>query len=368
MSSITVTNRALNRATLARQLLLERANMPPADALSFLLGLQAQTTNGPYQALWNRLDGFTPDALTALIKGKSVLRATTLRTTLHLHTAPDLLTLRPLLQPVLDRTFASPGKLRALKADRSAIRAAGIELLDQGPMTSGELGKALLARFPDSDPYVLAQVVQGGETLVQIPPTRVWGHGGPPLLSRLENWIGQGLGEPIALPALVLRYLAAFGPASVADMQTWCGLTRLAPAFDAVRDQLVSFTAEDGRTLYDLPDAPRPDADAPAPPRFLPEYDNVYLGYADRTRIQSDLARARMPLVNGYPSSFTVDGLIAGKWALARKKHTAHLTLTPFRKLLKREMADVEREGRAMAAFLSDGRADITAEFVPLSD
>jgi winged helix DNA-binding protein len=368
MSSITVTNRALNRAALARQMLLARANLPLPDAISFLLGLQAQTTNGPYQALWNRLEGFTPEALTTLIADKSLLRATTLRTTLHLHTAADLLALRPLLQPVLDRTFSSAAKISAIKADRAAVHAFGVELLDRQPMTSGDLGKALLARFPDGDPYVLAQVVQGAETLIQIPPTRIWGYGGPPILTRLENWIGQSLAEPIALPALVRRYLAAFGPAGVADMQTWCGLTRLAPAFDAVRDQLISLTAEDGRTLYDLPDAPRPDGDIPAPVRFLPEYDNVYLGYADRTRIQSDLARARMPLVNGYPSTFTVDGFIAGKWSLARKKRTAHLTLTPFRKLLKRELAEVEHEGRAMAGFLTDGTADFTADFVPVAD
>src|SRR4051812_15299874 len=121
MSSKTITDRALNRATLARQLLLERANMPIDDAVTFLLGLQAQTTNGPYQALWNRLSGFTPQALTTLITGKSLLRATTLRTTLHLHTAPDLLTLRPLLQTVLDRTFRSPAKLRVIKADPAAV-------------------------------------------------------------------------------------------------------------------------------------------------------------------------------------------------------------------------------------------------------
>jgi hypothetical protein len=136
MSSKTITDRALNRATLARQLLLGRANMPITDAVNFLLGLQAQTTNGPYQALWNRLDGFTPDALTALITGKSLLRATTLRTTLHLHTVPDLLTLRPLLQPVLDRTFSSPAKMRVIKADPAAIRAVGISLLDQHAMTA----------------------------------------------------------------------------------------------------------------------------------------------------------------------------------------------------------------------------------------
>ncbi|MDB5530457.1 MAG: hypothetical protein JWR51_3560 [Devosia sp.] len=363
-----ITDRELNRATLARQMMLERVDMPIPDAVAFLLGLQAQTTNGPYQALWNRLSDLTPSALTALIADKTLLRATTMRTTLHLHTVEDMRLLRPLLQPVLDRTFGSVAKARAIKADRAAVRALGIELLNQQPMTAGDLGKRLLEQFPESDPYVLAQVVQGAETLVQIPPTRIWGHGGPPLLTRIENWIGQGLAEPIALPALVLRYLGAFGPASVNDMQHWCGLTRLAPAFETVREQLITLTAEDGRMLYDLPNAPRPDADTPAPPRFLPEYDNVYLGFADRRRIQSDLARARMPLVNGYPSTFTVDGFIAGKWSLARRKDSAQLTLTPFRKLLKRDLAEIEKEGHAMAGFLTEGAAAITITVLPVAD
>ncbi|WP_299725240.1 winged helix DNA-binding domain-containing protein [Devosia sp.] len=364
----TITDRELNRATLARQILLGRVDSLIPEAVAFLLGLQAQTTNGPYQALWNRLSGFTHQALTTLIADKTLLRATTMRTTLHLHTVDDMRAIRPLLQPMLDRTFASPAKARTIKADRAAVRTLGVELLNQQPMTAGDLGKRLLEAFPDSDPYVLAQVVQGAETLVQIPPTRIWGHGGPPLLTRIESWIGQGVAKPIDMPALVLRYLKAFGPASVADMQHWCGLTRLAPAFEAVRDQLITFTAEDGRTLYDLPDAPRPDADTPAPPRFLPEYDNVYLGFADRRRIQSDLARARMPLVNGYPSTFTVDGFIAGKWSLARRKDTANLTLTPFRTLLKRELAAVDQEGRAMAGFLTEGAAAITPTVLPVAD
>jgi hypothetical protein len=368
MTDKPITDRELNRATLARQMMLARVDMGIPAAVSLLLGLQAQTTNGPYQGLWNRLNGFTHAALTALIADRTLLRATTMRTTLHLHTAADMRVIRPLVQPVLDRTFGSVAKARVIKADRAEVRALGVKLLDQQPLTAGDLGKLLLESFPESDPYVLAQVVQGAETLVQIPPTRIWGNGGPPLLSRIENWTGQGLAEPIALPALVVRYLRAFGPASVADMQQWCGLTRLTPAFEAVRDQLVAFTAEDGRTLYDLPDAPRPDADSLAPVRFLPEYDNVYLGFADRRRIQSDLARARMPLVNGYPSSFTVDGFIAGKWSLSRRKDTALLTLTPFRTLRDSEVAEVEREGRAMAAFLTEGAAEITAKILPVAD
>ncbi|KKB85251.1 hypothetical protein VW29_06770 [Devosia limi DSM 17137] len=360
----TLTNRQLNRATLARQLLLQRTAMPVIDAVDLLIGLQAQTTNGPYQALWSRLDGFTPASLTAAILDKSLLRATTMRSTLHLHTVPDLLSIRPLVQPMLERTFLSAAKASATNAARPALHARGVALLDQQPMTAGELGKQLVQSWPDGDPRVLAQVLQCLETLIQIPPTRIWGHGGAPLLSRLENWLGCGLAEPADLKQLTLRYLAAFGPASISDMQTWCGLTRLAPILESLRPQLATFTAEDGRTLYDLPDAARPDADTPAPVRFLPEYDNVLLGYANRLRIQPPEAKRLMPMVNGYPPTFTHDGFIAGKWSLARRKDNVRLTIIQFKRLRQRALAEVEQEGRAMAHFLTEGKAVIDAEFV----
>ena len=165
----------------------------------------------------------------------------------------------------------------------------------------------------------------------------------------------QGLGEPYPLPELVLRYLAAYGPASVKDMQTWSGLTKLAPAFEAVRDQLVEFAGEDGRTLYDLPDGPRPDPDTPAPVRFLPDYDNVFLGFADRFRTQPPYAKDRMVVVNGYVATFTVDGFIAGNWTQSRKKDVLTLSLAAVPQAEQAEIADVEEEGAAMGAFLADG-------------
>lgn len=361
----TLSDRQLNRATLARQWMLERTDIAISDAIAFLLGLQAQTTNTPYIALWNRIAGFSPGALTALITDKTLLRATTMRTTLHLHTVPDMRAIRPLMQPVLDRTFSSVAKSRAINADRHAVNRQGVSIIDEAPVTAGELGRRLLEHFPDSDPLVLAQVVQGAETLIQIPPTRIWGHGGAPLLMRIEKWIGQGLSEPIPLPELVLRYLAAYGPASVKDMQTWCGLTRLAPAFEAVRGQLLEFHGEDGRVLYDLPKAPRPAPDTPAPVRFLPDYDNVFLGFADRSRLQPAYARERMVVVNGYVATFTIDGFIAGNWTIRRTKNDLTIELAPFRKLTKAEKASVEAEGLAIGAFLADGAGPATIEWRP---
>lgn len=362
----TLTNRQLNRATLARQWMLERADIGILDAIGFLIGLQAQTTNGPYQALWNRLRGFRHEDLTALIADRSLLRATTMRTTLHLHTSADMRAIRPVMQPVLDRTWQTTFHKRVAGADREEVHRAGVQLLDQSPLTSGDLGKRLAATWPDAEPLGLAQLLHCRETLIQIPPTRIWGNGGPPLLSRIENWAGTPIGPAIDLPALVLRYLAAYGPATVMDMQSWSGLTKLAAAFEAVKDRLVTFTGEDARLLYDLPDGLRPDPDTPAPVRFMPEYDNIWLGFADRYRIQPELARNRMVLVNGYIAAYTVDGFIAGNWTMARKKDLLTISILPFRKLTQQEAEEVDAEARATGAFLTEGQGRIEIEWRPV--
>ncbi|MBE0579333.1 winged helix DNA-binding domain-containing protein [Devosia sp.] len=364
----TLTDRQLNRATLARQWMLERADVAISDAVAFLLGLQAQTSNGPYQGLWNRLAGFRHQNLTALIEDKTLLRATTMRTTLHLHTAADMRSIRPVMQSVLDRSWTATFRKRFADADHDAVHRRGVELLDEAPMTSGALGKRLAETWPNSEPLALAQLLHCRETLIQTPPTRIWGHGGAPLLSRIENWTGRGLDNPPALPDLVRRYLAAYGPASVMDMQSWSGLTRLAPAFEALKGELVEFTGADGRTLYDLPDGPRPDPDTPAPVRFMPEYDNVWLGFADRFRIQPELARSRMVLVNGYVATYTVDGFISGNWTLKRNKTDIAITILPFRKLTPAETADVEAEAHAHGAFLADGKGMVTVAWDAVVD
>lgn len=366
--SQTLTERQLNRATLARQWMLARADIAIPEAIAFLLGLQAQTSNGPYQGLWNRLEGFHPEQLTALIESKALLRATTMRTTLHLHTDADMRAIRPVMQPVLDRTWATTFRKRSGGADLDTVHRRGIDLLDAGPLTSGELGKRLAADWPGAEPLALAQLLHCRETLIQVPPTRTWNNGGPPLLSRIEHWTGRPLAAPIDPGALVLRYLAAYGPASVMDMQSWSGLTRLAPAFESVRDRLIEFRGADGRVLYDLPDGLRPDPDTPAPVRFLPEYDNVWLGFADRYRIQPQLAKDRMVLVNGYIAAYTVDGFIAGNWTVKRHKDRLVITLMPFRRLGSAESADVESEALATGHFFAEGRGDVTLEWLPVAE
>jgi len=356
MSHRVLTLRQLNRATLARQMLLERAEIGIVEAVRLLIGLQGQVSEGPYQALWSRLRDFRHADLTALIVDRTLVRGTSLRATLHLHTVDDLVGLRPLVQPALERTWQGAfGKRRFGANDVAAVHKAGVRLLDKGPMTGGALGKALQAKFPSGDALSKSILVQVKEILVQIPPTRIWGSGHAPVQTRIENWVPPPHRRALVLDDLVVRYLEAFGPASVLDMQAWSGMTKLALVLERLGDRLATFEDEDGRVLYDLPDAPRPDPDTVAPIRFLPDYDNVLLGYADRRRMVSE---ADLKRLGGLTRSFRavlVDGVVAGSWSIVREKRSARLAVTPFRKLLKRETRDVEREGAAFLAFMEEG-------------
>ncbi len=353
-----LSNRALNRATLARQMLLNRSDMGLVEAVAFLIGLQGQVSEGPYQALWSRLTGFRHEDLTALIVDRILVRATSLRATLHLQTVGDLLGLRPLVQPVLDRMWQSAfGNKRFGGNDVRAVHRAGVKLLDKEPLTGGQLGAALQEKFPDGEALAKSVLLQVKEILIQIPPTRIWGSGHAPIQTRAENWVPKARRPAMKRGDLVLRYLRAFGPASVADMQAWSGMTRLGESFTAVADQLQVFDAEDGRVLYDLPDAPRPDEDTPAPARFLPDYDNVLLGYADRSRMMSDETSKRLVAASRSFRAVLVDGTVSASWSIARRKDAATLTVTLFRKLSKREIREIETEGRAFVQFMEDDAA-----------
>jgi hypothetical protein len=358
MASPILTTRALNRATLARQLLLARSDMPIAAAVRFLGGLQAQQSNDPYIALWSRLAGFRLEALTALIVERTLARATTMRGTLHLHTADDLIGFRALVAPFLKAAWKSNFARRFGDNDPAQVVKAGVRLLDKGPMTAGALGQALQERFPSGEPLAKSVLVQMHETLVQIPPTRLWNNGSPPLLSRVEAWLPPPYKRPLSRADLVRRYLAAFGPASVNDMQTWCRLTRLGAEFAAMGDELVRFEGEDGRVLYDLPDAPRPDPQTPAPVRFLPLYDNVYLGYDQRGRMLAEGDRERLSLFFGFKPAVLVDGVIAASWTLTRgRKAPPRLAIEPYHGLTRPQVREVEAEGRAFLKFMSEDDA-----------
>jgi hypothetical protein len=342
---------ALNRALLARQMLLERTAVSPAIAIEHLVGLQAQVPSDPFFALWSRLADFDPEELSELIASRKAVRMAAQRGTLHLLSASDALPMRRLVQPVLTRMVATQAFGKQTRGINLAkLRAAGAKLLKKSPMTLAELRPALAEAFPGYDPAALAWVFHYHTPLVQVPPRGLWRQGGAPRVTTGEQWLKQR-GAATASPAkIVLRYLAAFGPASVMDAQAWSGLTKLAPVFEKLRPKLVTFRDGEGRELFDLPEASRPDPDTPAPPRFLPVYDNVVLGFANRARIV-DAKPNKPPPDNAWVKTFLLDGFVAGFWKIAEDGKTATLLLEPFGKPAKKQLAALKEEGARLLDF-----------------
>ncbi|MFF9086802.1 winged helix DNA-binding domain-containing protein [Streptomyces sp. NPDC014991] len=344
--------RALNRATLARQLLLHRSGRSALDAVGHLLGLQAQNTRPPYYALAARLDGFAPERLSTLMSGREVARIVTLRSTIHTHTADDCLALRSFVQPARLR---EPGNSRTGPAgvDLDRLAAVARELVEAEPRTMAQLRRALGAVWPDADPQALGVAARCTLPLVQVTPRGLWDESGQVALTTAEHWLGRAAGPVPTAESVVLRYLAAFGPASVRDMQTWAGPTRLRPVFERLRPRLLSFRDPAGVELFDVPGAPRPDPATPAPPRFLPEFDNLLLSHADRTRVVPPAHRGRNWTGNQAHRTLLVDGFLAGLWRLGADA----LVIEPFGTLPKALREEVAEEGERMLRVLHPGQS-----------
>jgi DNA glycosylase AlkZ-like len=343
--------RSLNRAALARQLLLERVAMPAIDAIERLAGMQAQAPLSPYVGLWTRLIDFRTDELSELIANRHAVRAPLMRATLHLVSAEDFLAWRPAIGAVLERGFAgSPFDISGV--DGEALLAAGRELIERSPRSRAELSRLLAERWPECDPASLAQAITYLMPVVQVTPRGLWGESGQARWTTIESWLGRDLDRAPSRERLVIRYLAAFGPASIRDIQTWSGLTRLGEVVDRLRSQLATFRDESGVELLDLPDAPRPGPDAPAPPRFLPEYDNLLLSYADRTRFIT--GGERVPLQPGLGARYgtlLVDGLFRGTWRIIRHEERAVLNVEPFERLTRSQRNPIVEEGEGLLRF-----------------
>jgi hypothetical protein len=346
--------RARNRALLERQLLLRRVRRPAAEVVEHLVGMQAQEPRDPYVGLWTRLEGFDPHELGRLLADRQAVRSPLMRATIHLVSASDCLTLAPLLRPVLERNLwtGSPFGRRLKGVDVDAVLAAGRALLEERPRTTAHLRTHLGERWPANDAGSLAYAVHHLVPVVQVPPRGVWGQKGLATWAATETWLGRPLDPAPAIDQMVLRYLAAFGPAGVLDVQTWSGLTRLREVTERLRPQLKTFRGEAGRKLFDLPDAPRPDPDSPAPVRFLPQFDNVALSHADRSHIAADAA-ARWPADDLHWSPLLVDGFVVGAWRLSRDARAATLTVRPLRPLSGPDRAEVAEEGRRLLEFLA---------------
>jgi hypothetical protein len=349
-----LSRRRLNRALLGRQLLLGRERRPVAETVERLVAMQAQNPRDPYVALWTRLQDFDPHELGRMVAEREAVRIPLLRTTLHLVTARDCLTMAPLLRPVLERGFwtGSPFGRKVKGIDIDAVLAAGRELLDERPRTTAQLRALLGERWPGYDASSLAYAVHHLVPVVQVPPRGVWGGKGLPTWATAERWLGRPLDPAPSIDRLVLRYLAAFGPATVMDVQAWSGLTRLREVAERLRPRLRSFRDPDGRELLDLPDAPLPDPDTPAPPRFLPEYDNIVLGHADRSRIAPGDALWKWEFPDpAFRSPLLIDGFVQAAWHLKQDRGSATLIVEPLNPLP--DPAAVEEEATRLLEFLA---------------
>jgi hypothetical protein len=345
--------RELNRATLARQLLLERSTLTPLAAIERLVAMQAQVARPPFIGLWTRVAKFTREQLTTLLHDRKVVRVTALRATLHLMSARDYVALRPALQPMLTQIRQALLKQRAAAIDVPKLSAYAATLL---PATFDQLRPQLAKKFTTADERALGYAVRTQLPLVQLPTTADrWAFPASAQFAAAATYLDKPIATTAAEPhELVRRYLAAFGPASVKDAQTWSGIRDLKPTFEALRAELVTFRDDETkRELFDLPTAPRPPASTPAPTRFLPDFDNLVLGHDDRRRIVSDADRKHIVTKNLLvKATFLVDGFVAGTWTIERKKATATLRLTPFAPLKKPARAELEREAEPLLRFV----------------
>jgi hypothetical protein len=350
-----LSSRALNRALLARQLLLCRCDRSAAEALQYLVGLQAQNPNAPYIALWTRLANFEPDELAELVVARKVVRIALMRWTLHLVTARDCLALRPVLQPVLERRMRACFGRHLGEVELTRLVELGRALVEEEPRTLGDVGQLLASEWPGHEPRVLANALSALTPLVHVPPRGIWGRNGRATQTTAQRWLGRPLERDTQPDELVLRYLVAFGPATVADVRAWSGLAGLSSVVERLRPQLRSFRDEHGRELLDVLDGPLPDPDTPAPVRFLPESDNAVLAHAGRSRIDKDPDRRR-----AMPRTFLVDGFIGGTWRLIRSRGMLSIEITPFGRLAREDRVALAEEAVRLLVFMvGDAEDDV---------
>jgi Winged helix DNA-binding domain len=350
----TLTRRQLNRATLARQLLLARARVSAVQAVERLCGMQAQEAKPPFVGLWTRVEGFRREDLHAALHEREVVRAMLMRATLHLASARDYRALRMVLQPAMTQAMRVLRE-RAAGLELEKLLPAARRLLGQEPRTFTELRALLQKEFPHVDERALGYAVRTQLPLVMVPTGDRWAFPSVADFTPAETWLDAPIPDDRAPAALALRYLTAFGPATAADLQTWSGLTGTGRVMAALRPRLRVFRDERGRELFDAPEAPRPHEDEAAPARFLPEFDNLVLAHADRTRVLADEHRGLVVTRNlRVRPTFLVDGFVRGTWEVRRTRGAATLRLAPFQALPRRAAGELAEEGEALLRFAED--------------
>lgn len=354
MSDTVLDPRALNRALLARQGLLQRWHISPAEAIERLVGMQSQVPMAPYVGLWSRVEDFQVNHLAELLTSRAAVRGALMRATLHLATARDYLRLRPILQEVSERGFShgSPFGRALAGIDLARLVATARRLLEEKPRTRAELGPLLAERWPDQNPIDLAYGASYLLPLIQVTPRGIWGKSGAARFTPIESWLGRPMETDPSTDDLVLGYLAAFGPASVSDFGAWAGLPHARSLVDRVRPQLRTFSDDRGRELLDLPDGLLPDPDTAAPPRFLPEFDNVLVAYTDRRRIIPH--RHEHQVINSLGAPMVlVDGLVAGSWRIARQPDAVRLEVALLDPIPPTEQIALTEEGVRLLAWIA---------------
>ncbi|MBU8915926.1 winged helix DNA-binding domain-containing protein [Bacillus sp. FJAT-29953] len=359
-----LSTRALNRALLARQMLLTRVNLPVLEAIKRLVGIQAQDPNAPYFTLWTRIEEFRPEDLSSLIQDKKVVRLSLMRSTIHLVSSQDSLSLRPLVQPVQESVLKSSFGKALNGLDVQAVVDTGRSLIETNPLTFSELGKQLNAKWPDVDSAALAAVIRTFVPLVQLPPRGLWGMSGQAIHTSSEAWLGNLPFLNLTINDLILRYLAVFGPATIQDIQVWSGLTKLKEKVEQLRPQLTIFHDDQGNELFDIPDAPRPDQNILPPPRFLGGFDNILLSYADRKRIIEDEYRNKVFTKNGIiKPTILIDGFVSGTWKVQKEKGSLRLMIELFKKLPSEELKALTKEGTQLLDFIAGRESSHVIQF-----
>ncbi len=276
------------------------------------------------------------------------MRIVAMRATVHLLSAGDCLALRPLTQPVVAAEMARHRDHAPALAgvDLAPVLGEARRVLAERPRSGRELRTALGERFPEHDAAALAFACRCLLPLVQVPPRGLWGRRAQVVTTTADAWLGRPLEERPSIEDMVLRYLGAFGPATVMDAQQWSGLTRLREIVDRLGKRVIQLPGG----LLDLPDAPRPSEETPAPVRFLPEYDNLLLSHADRTRFIEDGRRVPLPPGNGAAyGTVLVEGFYRADWRAVK----GGIVVEPFGKLTKAQRAAVDEEAAALAQFLA---------------